>query len=240
MGATYHIFATRNTLGRNSQTSPHNVHARHPSHSIPSWTKSKFIVCIDLWIHRDSMPSCPQCQSLGHLCTIRRANANAFVQTQSPFHQHHLPPSATHTRKERVVYFSFFLAAPLTFAVPRRVFCLFLRCLPSAHHISIIPIPKVHRRDSQRTLLSAGLLDLRRESYSDQTVMWLELLQGFWRVVDESETGCLSTTILCLKTENVDLVLVGLVHFGELASEFILGDVGTVGVEDITIGNIRI
>jgi hypothetical protein len=70
--------------------------------------------------------------------------------------------------------------------------------------------------------------------------MWLELLQGFWRVVDERETGCFSTTILCLKTENVDLVLVGLVHFGELASEFILGDVGTVGVEDITIGNIRI
>lgn len=141
-----------------------------------------------------------------------------------------------HTPEGRVVYFSFFLAAPLTFAVPRRVFCLFLRCLPNPLHISIIPILTIHKCDSQRTLLSAGLLDLRRESYSDQTVMWLELLQGFWRVVDESETSCLSATILCLKTENVDLVLVGLVHFGELASEFILGDVGTVGVEDITIG----
>jgi hypothetical protein len=43
-----------------------------------------------------------------------------------------LPPSPTYTRKnkERVVYFSFFLGGPLTFAVPRRVFCRFLRCLP--------------------------------------------------------------------------------------------------------------
>ena len=65
--------------------------------------------------------------------------------------------------------------------------------------------------------------------------MGLELLQCLWRIVHQRETSCLSTTVLCLQTENVDLVLVGLVHFGELASEFILGDVGTVGVEDITI-----
>lgn len=30
----------------------------------------------------------------------------------------------------RYAYFSFFALAPLTFAVPRRVFCRFLRCLP--------------------------------------------------------------------------------------------------------------
>lgn len=65
--------------------------------------------------------------------------------------------------------------------------------------------------------------------------MGLELLQGFWGIVDESETSCLSATELGLETENVDLVLVGLVHFGELGSEFILGDVGSVWVEDITI-----
>jgi hypothetical protein len=65
--------------------------------------------------------------------------------------------------------------------------------------------------------------------------MGLELLQRFWRIVDESETSCLSATILRLQAENVDLVLVGLVHFRELASEFILGDVCTVGMEDITI-----
>jgi hypothetical protein len=39
------------------------------------------------------------------------------------------PPSLAYTKK-RVLYLSFFLGAPLTFAVPRRVFCLFLRCLP--------------------------------------------------------------------------------------------------------------
>jgi hypothetical protein len=31
------------------------------------------------------------------------------------------------------------------------------------------------------------------------------------------------------------LVLVGLVKFGELGSEFVFGDVGAVGVEDITV-----
>ena len=65
--------------------------------------------------------------------------------------------------------------------------------------------------------------------------MGLKLLQRFWRIVHERKTGCLSTTVLCLQTEDVDLVLVGLVHFGELASEFILGDVGAVGMENITI-----
>jgi hypothetical protein len=236
MGVTYHIFAARSTWGRNSQTSPHNTHTRHPSHSIPSWTKSKFIVCIDLWIHRDSMPSCPNVNPSAPYAPYGEPMRMHSYKHKAHSTSTNLPPSATHARKERVVYFSFFLAAPLTFAVPRRVFCLFLRCLPSSNHISIIPNLTIPKCDSQRTLLSAGLLNLRRESYSDQTVMWLELLQGFWRVVDERETGCLSTTILCLKTENVDLILVGLVHFGELASKLILGDVGTVGVEDITIG----
>ena len=64
--------------------------------------------------------------------------------------------------------------------------------------------------------------------------MGFELLQRLWRIVYEGETSRLSTTILSLQTENVDLVLVGLVHFGELATEFVLGDVGAVGVEDIT------
>lgn len=37
---------------------------------------------------------------------------------------------------ERTVYFSFFALAPLTFAVPRRVFCRFLRCLPVCLHFT--------------------------------------------------------------------------------------------------------
>lgn len=65
--------------------------------------------------------------------------------------------------------------------------------------------------------------------------MGLELLQGLGRVVDKGETSGLSTTELGLETEHVDLVLVGLVEFGKLGPQFVLGDVGTVGVEDITM-----
>ena len=60
--------------------------------------------------------------------------------------------------------------------------------------------------------------------------MWLEFLQRLGRIVDEGETGCLSTTILSLETENIDLVFAGLVYFGKLASELVLGDVGAVGM----------
>jgi hypothetical protein len=63
----------------------------------------------------------------------------------------------------------------------------------------------------------------------------LELLQCLWGIVDESETSGLSTTELSSQTENIDLVLVGLVEFGKLGSEFVLGDVGAVRVEDITM-----
>ena len=64
--------------------------------------------------------------------------------------------------------------------------------------------------------------------------MGFEFLQCLWGIVDESETSCLSTTKLSSETENVNLVLAGLVKFGEFASELILGDVGTVWVEDVT------
>jgi len=63
--------------------------------------------------------------------------------------------------------------------------------------------------------------------------VWLKLLQGLGRIIDERKTGCLSTTKLSLETEDIDLVLVGFVEFGKLGSELVLGDVGAVGVEDI-------
>lgn len=55
--------------------------------------------------------------------------------------KHSLSPCTSHAhcdnhhtpQKKRVVYLSFFLLAPLTLAVPLRVFCLFLRCLPVSH-----------------------------------------------------------------------------------------------------------
>jgi len=87
--------------------------------------------------------------------------------------------------------------------------------------------------------LSAGLLDLVGHSNTNQSIVGFELLQCLWGIVNESETSCLSTTKLSLKTENVDLVLVGLVQLCKLASELILGDVGTVWVEYITIEAIR-
>merc|ERR1712144_84992 len=45
-------------------------------------------------------------------------------------------------------------------------------------------------------LLPAGLLNLGCETVSDLSVVWLELLESLWRVVDQSETSCLSTTEL--------------------------------------------
>ena len=135
---------------------------------------------------------------------------------------------------------SFFLLAPLTFAVPLRVFCLFLRCLPVNPNVSINPhfhiAASVYRsRRNGRTLLSGWLLDLVGETDTDESVVWLELLEGLWGVVDEGESSGLSTTELSAETEDVDLVLVGLVKLSKLCTEIVLGDVGAVWVEDVTI-----
>jgi hypothetical protein len=109
-------------------------------------------------------------------------------------------------------------------------------------------------------LLSARLLDLAGQSNADQSVVRLELLQGVGRIVDEGETGCLSTTELGLETElwkessqhrhvptrlriltyNIDLGNCGLVQLSELPSEFILGDVGAVWVKNVAATTLAI
>lgn len=66
--------------------------------------------------------------------------------------------------------------------------------------------------------------------------MGLELLHGLGRVVDESKTSGLATTELGAQTEDGDLVLASLVQAGELVAELILGDVGAVGVQNVTVG----
>lgn len=99
-------------------------------------------------------------------------------------------------------------------------------------------LPYSRCEDIRRTLLSTWLLNLLGKSDTNQSEMGLEFLQCLRRIVDESETSCLSTTELCLETEDVDLVLGGLVEFCELATEFIFGDVGSVWVEDITISSL--
>jgi len=63
--------------------------------------------------------------------------------------------------------------------------------------------------------------------------MRLELLQRLMRIVDQSETGRFSTTVVCSEPEDLHLVFVGFVEFGEFAAEFVFGDVGAVRVEDV-------
>lgn len=45
---------------------------------------------------------------------------------------------------------------------------------------------------------------------------------------------------MCSHAKDIDLVSVGLVHFGKLCSQVVLGDVGSVWVEDVTIGNMLV
>lgn len=87
----------------------------------------------------------------------------------------------------------------------------------------------------KRTLLSGGTLGLGGETNPHQSVLGLELLHGLGGVIDESEAGGLAATELGSETEDGDLVLLGLVERTELLTELLLGDVGTVGVEDVTI-----
>lgn len=55
-------------------------------------------------------------------------------------------------------------------------------------------------------------------------------------VIYQSESGRLASAILCAETEAGYLVFVGFVELRELLAEFVLGDVGAVGMEDITVG----
>lgn len=84
-------------------------------------------------------------------------------------------------------------------------------------------------------LLSGGLFDLLGHADTDKAEVGLELLHGLGGVVDEGEASGLAATELGAQAEDGDLVLAGLVHAGKLVAELILGDVGTVGVQDVTI-----
>lgn len=98
-------------------------------------------------------------------------------------------------------YFSFFALAPLTLAVPRSVFCRFLRCLPArgvstllccnGNEIWLDGIDAGSRRACRglgpRTLLSAGALGLGGHANADQAVVGLELLHGLGGVVDQAK-----------------------------------------------------
>lgn len=93
-----------------------------------------------------------------------------------------------------------------------------------------------HQGRGVRTLLPRRPLGLGGKPDPDEPVLGLELLHGLGRVVDEAEAGRLAATELGAQAEDGDLVLGGLVEAGELLAELILGDVGAVGVEDVTEG----
>jgi hypothetical protein len=58
------------------------------------------------------------------------------------------------------------------------------------------PSPDPSYVSEKRTLLSRWLLHFGSNTNSDQSVVRFELLQGLRRIIDESETSCLSTTEL--------------------------------------------
>ena len=63
--------------------------------------------------------------------------------------------------------------------------------------------------------------------------MRFELLHRLHAVVDECEAGGLAAAVLRAHAEDVDLIFVGFVHFGEFGAEVVFGDIGAVGVEDV-------
>ena len=82
-------------------------------------------------------------------------------------------------------------------------------------------------------LLSTRLLDLSGMPHPHQPIMRLELLHRLDRVVDERKARGFAAAVLGAHAEDVDLVLVRLVDFGEFGAEVVFADVGAVGVEYI-------
>ena len=66
--------------------------------------------------------------------------------------------------------------------------------------------------------------------------MRLEFLHHLMAVVYQSEPGRFASAVLCAEPEARYGVFVGFVELGELLAEFVFGDVGAVGVEDVTVG----
>lgn len=83
------------------------------------------------------------------------------------------------------------------------------------------------------SLLSGWLLNLLSHAVSDQSVGWLESLGVGNGLIHQTETGGLSTTEVGSESEDGDGVFVGLVQFGQSLSQLVLGDIGSVGVQDV-------
>ncbi|KAH3667593.1 hypothetical protein OGATHE_003116 [Ogataea polymorpha] len=83
------------------------------------------------------------------------------------------------------------------------------------------------------SLLSGGLFNLLGKTVSDESVGWFEFLGVSNRVVDETETGRLSTTESGSEAKHRDRVLLNFVKSRQLVSQLVLGHVGSVWVDDI-------
>ena len=81
--------------------------------------------------------------------------------------------------------------------------------------------------------MPASLLNLAGHAVPYEPVVGFEFLHRLGRVVDKGKAGAFAATEVCLETEDGDIILLGLVELAELTTEFVLGNVGAVGVEDV-------
>jgi hypothetical protein len=77
------------------------------------------------------------------------------------------------------------------------------------------------------------LLGTLLESKTDKTVLGLELAEGILVVVDDAESGGLSTSVLGAESEETNELGIGLVHASDNFLKLGLGHIGTARMDDI-------
>ena len=77
------------------------------------------------------------------------------------------------------------------------------------------------------------LLGTRFKSKTDETVLGLKLAEGILIVVDDAESGGLSTSVLVTESEETNELAIGLVHASDNILQLGLGHIGTARVDDI-------
>ena len=70
----------------------------------------------------------------------------------------------------------------------------------------------------------------KRETYTSEHLLAVELLSSVKRIVDESEASGSATTELGLEAENRNVLILGLEGLSKLALDVGLRDVGQLGV----------
>lgn len=73
--------------------------------------------------------------------------------------------------------------------------------------------------------MAGRLINLGGVAVANEAVVGLELLEGVVGVVDQGETGGLSSSEVGAETEDGDGSLVGLVELSKLSAEVVLADV---------------